>query len=97
MDDLNEEKERPEVTLLRTKSETLKADQTVLEDWAAVFLMVQQLEKAAGIAGRPLFHEEPGREPLVIPGRATIWPAELQPFGHLTYRAQARTNGRNNA
>lgn len=89
MSDFSDDQEQPEEALLRMKNELLKTNQaqmTVLEEWAAMFLLVQQLEKAAGTVGRPLFHEEPRRAPLILPGRATVWPVELKPLWHLTYR-----------
>lgn len=57
--------------------------QEILEDWAELFLLAQQLERAAGRTQRPLFHKEPGQQPVFIPGRAIIWPLEFEPLWHL--------------
>jgi len=61
-------------------SAELSESQEILEEWAELFLLVQRLNKAARHTEQPLFHEEFGKQPLVISGRATIWPAELKPL-----------------
>lgn len=53
----------------------------LLEEWAAIFLLVQGLNKTAEGNRQAWFHDEPGRQPLVLPGRATIWPMELKSMG----------------
>lgn len=90
MGDYSANQKQPGNPLSRTGVAHTKVDEmqaTALEDWAAVFLLVQQLEKAAGYDGPPLFHDELGQQPTVIPGRVTIWPAELKPLWHVTRQA----------
>lgn len=71
-------------------SEEQRQLQEILDDWAELFLLAQQLERAAGRAQRPLFYNDPGLQPVFIPGRAIIWPFELEPLWHLMLLRLAR-------
>lgn len=46
--------------------------------WHAVLQVVQAIQGTSLDPSQLLFHDAPGRDPTVIPGRAVIWPLELK-------------------